>query len=59
LTLEQEIGSAIWTALEEKHGAKPSVRLRDPDVAVVAEVLGPTTAVGIARRTWREQVSTT
>ena len=57
LTLEQEIGGAIWIALEEKHGAKPSVRLKNPDIAIVAEVLGPITAVGISRRAWREQVS--
>ncbi|MBI4522272.1 MAG: hypothetical protein HY695_00490 [Deltaproteobacteria bacterium] len=56
LTLEQEIGSEIWIALEEKHGAKPSVRLKNPDVSVVAEVLGPITAVGILRRAWREQI---
>jgi tRNA(Ser,Leu) C12 N-acetylase TAN1 len=55
LTLEQEIGGAVWTALEEKHGAKPKVRLKNPDVSVVAEVLGPITAVGIYRRAWREQ----
>lgn len=53
LTLEQEIGGAIWAALQEKHGVKPSVRLKSPDVAVVAEVLGPITAVGISRRAWR------
>jgi tRNA(Ser,Leu) C12 N-acetylase TAN1 len=57
LTLEQEIGGAIWTALEEKHGAKPKVRLKNPDVSVVAEVLGSITAVGISRRAWREQVA--
>jgi tRNA(Ser,Leu) C12 N-acetylase TAN1 len=57
MTLEQEIGSAIWTALEEKHGGKPRVSLKNPDVAVIAEVLGPITAVGISRRAWREQIS--
>lgn len=57
LTLEQEIGGAIWIALEEKHGVRPSVRLKNPDIAVVAEVLGPITAVGISRRAWREQIS--
>jgi tRNA(Ser,Leu) C12 N-acetylase TAN1 len=56
LTLEQEIGSAIWIALEEKHGARPRVRLKDPDIVIVAEVLGPITAVGISRRSWRDQV---
>jgi tRNA(Ser,Leu) C12 N-acetylase TAN1 len=57
LTIEQEIGGAIWIALEEKHGAKPIVRLKNPDIAVVAEVLGPITAVGISRKAWREQIS--
>ena len=56
-TIEQEIGGAIWTTLEEKHGAKPSVKLKNPDVAVVAEVLGSITAVGISRRGWREQLA--
>jgi tRNA(Ser,Leu) C12 N-acetylase TAN1 len=56
LTLEQEIGSAIWIALEERHGARPRVRLKDPDIVIVAEVLGPITAVGISRRSWRDQV---
>ena len=56
LSIEQEIGSAIWIALEEKHGAKPRVNLKNPDIAVVAEVLGPITAVGISRKVWREQV---
>jgi tRNA(Ser,Leu) C12 N-acetylase TAN1 len=54
LTLEQEIGGAIWIALEEKHRAKPKVQLKNPDISVVAEVLGPVTAVGIYRRAWRE-----
>ena len=56
LTIEQEIGSAIWIALEEKHAGKPRVNLKNPDVAIVAEVLGPITAVGISRRFWREEV---
>ncbi len=55
LSIERDIGSAIWMALEEKHRAKPKVSLKNPDVAVVAEVLGPITAVGISRRAWREQ----
>jgi tRNA(Ser,Leu) C12 N-acetylase TAN1 len=55
LTIEQEIGGAIWTALAEKHGTKPRVWLKHPDATIVAEVLGPTTAVGISRRLWRQQ----
>ncbi|HXG52465.1 MAG TPA: THUMP domain-containing protein [candidate division Zixibacteria bacterium] len=53
--LEREIGGAIWQALRAKHGVEPRVRLKDPDVAVVAEVLGPVTAVGISRKAWHEQ----
>lgn len=50
--LEREIGGAIWTALEEIHEKRPSVNLDDPDVMVVAEVLGPNTAIGIVRKLW-------
>jgi tRNA(Ser,Leu) C12 N-acetylase TAN1 len=57
LTIEHEIGGAIWIALEEKYGTKPNVKLKNPDVAVVAEVLGPITAVGISRSAWREQLA--
>ena len=51
--LEVEIGSAIWLALQERDGEPPKVDLRDPDVLVLAEVLGPTTAVGVVRKAWR------
>jgi tRNA(Ser,Leu) C12 N-acetylase TAN1 len=54
-TLEQEIGGAIWTALERRHGKKPRVNLKNPDVKVIAEILGPEAAVGIWRRAWREE----
>jgi len=50
--IEREIGSAIWEALEERFSKEPRVRLTEPDVAVVAEVLGETTLVGVSRRTW-------
>jgi len=50
--LEREIGGAIWTALEGKYEKKPAVDLDDPDVMVVAEVLGPNTAIGIVRKAW-------
>ncbi|NIO12056.1 MAG: hypothetical protein GTO40_30160 [Deltaproteobacteria bacterium] len=56
LTLEREIGGAIWAALEARHGARPRVQLKNSSVTVVAEVLGPVTALGISRRDWREQV---
>lgn len=51
--LEYEIGRAIWVALQQKHGTKPSVDLKNPDITVVAEVLGPITAVGVVRKAWR------
>jgi tRNA(Ser,Leu) C12 N-acetylase TAN1 len=54
--LEQKIGGAIWTALEAKYNKKPKVNLKNPDITVIAEVLGPIAAVGISRRAWREPV---
>lgn len=51
--LEYEIGGDIWEVLEKKYGKKPKVDLRNPDVAVIAEVLGPQTAVGVLRKNWR------
>jgi tRNA(Ser,Leu) C12 N-acetylase TAN1 len=52
--LEEEIGGAIWSALEGKYNKKPKVNLKNPDVTVIAEILGPTAAIGISRRAWRE-----
>jgi tRNA(Ser,Leu) C12 N-acetylase TAN1 len=52
-TVEDEIGGAIWQELERHYGKPPQVDLTDPDVRVIAEVLGPTTAVGIVRKAWR------
>jgi tRNA(Ser,Leu) C12 N-acetylase TAN1 len=51
--LEDEIGRAISEALQLKNGKKPMVDLDEPDVTVVAEVLGPVTMVGVLRRDWR------
>ena len=53
-TLEREIGGAIWTELEGKYHKKPKVSLKNPDVTVIAEILGPIAAVGVSRRAWRE-----
>lgn len=53
-TLEQEIGGEIWTALEGKYHKKPKVGLKKPDITVIAEILGPTAAVGISRKDWRD-----
>lgn len=52
--IEREIGEAICQALQQKYGAEPEVDLDDPDITVVAEVLGPNTAMGISRKAWRE-----
>ena len=54
MVVEREIGDAIWIVLQEKRGGTPRVRLKNPDVTIVAEVLGPITAVGISRKAWRE-----
>lgn len=50
--IEREIGSAIWQALEERYSKEPHVHLTDPDVAVIAEVLGEMTLVGVSRKAW-------
>lgn len=50
--LESEIGGALWQVLEHTHGRPPHVDLEDPDVTVTAEVLGPSTVVGISRKNW-------
>lgn len=52
--LEGEIGGAVFDALARRHGVRPTVDLEHPDVAVVAEVLGRRTAVGIVPKAWRE-----
>lgn len=51
--LEREIGGAVWVALERRDGVRPTVDLAAPDVEITAEVLGPTTVVGIVRKAWR------
>jgi len=40
--------------LEKRFSKEPRVDLTDPDVAVVAEVLGEITLVGVSRKAWRE-----
>lgn len=55
--LEHEIGEAIWLTLKEKYGKEPKVDLEHPDITVVAEVLGPNTAVGITRKSWQTEGS--
>ncbi len=51
--IEYEIGGAIWVALHAKYGKRPPVNLKDPDVTVIAEVLGEDTVVGVMRKDWR------
>ncbi|MGE5058583.1 MAG: THUMP domain-containing protein [Betaproteobacteria bacterium] len=55
-TLEREIGGAIWIALEGKYQRRPKVNLKNPDITVIAEILGPIVAIVISRREWREEV---
>ena len=58
-TLEYEVGGAIWVALRERYGERPKVDLSDPDVTIVADVLGPMTVIGIQRKAWgarREEI---
>ena len=57
--LEREIGGAIWIALEGKYQRKPKVNLKNPDITVIAEILGPIAAIGISRREWRGAIQTT
>ncbi|HLF84309.1 MAG TPA: THUMP domain-containing protein [Blastocatellia bacterium] len=54
--IEREIGGVIWQTLQQKYGTEPAVDLDEPDITVVAEVLGPNTAMGISRKTWRAMV---
>lgn len=53
--LEAAAGAAIWAALERRDGVPPRVDLTRPDVAVNAEVLGPTTLVGVVRAAWKQE----
>jgi tRNA(Ser,Leu) C12 N-acetylase TAN1 len=52
--LERELGGALWEALQRRDGKRPKVNLTDPDLTVVAEVLGASTSVGIVRKIWGE-----
>lgn len=57
--VERDIGGAIFEELERRSGTRPRVDLTHPDVEVIAEVLGPTTAVGIVRKAWRARAEPT
>lgn len=52
--LEYEIGGSIHDALWKKHGERPKVSLKDPDITVVAEVMGKESVVGVVRKEWQE-----
>jgi putative pyruvate formate lyase activating enzyme len=52
--LEYEVGGAIWVALRERDRVEPKVDLSDPDVTIVADVLGPVTVIGIQRKAWAQ-----
>jgi tRNA(Ser,Leu) C12 N-acetylase TAN1 len=51
--IERSIGGSIAEALEKKHSRKAAVDLDDPQITIVAEVLGPVTSIGISRKSWR------
>jgi tRNA(Ser,Leu) C12 N-acetylase TAN1 len=51
--LERDVAESVWSALEQRNGARPVVDLEDPDVKVVAEVFGPITRIGVCRKEWR------
>ena len=57
LTLEREIGGAIWTALRERDVEDPRVDLASPDVTLAAEVLGPRTLLCLRRRAWLHEAA--
>lgn len=50
--LEYDVGGAIYTALEKKYQKKPIVNLKNPDITIIAEVLGESTCLGILRKDW-------
>lgn len=50
--LESEIGSGVWEALKIKYGKEPHVDLENPDVKIIAEVLGHMTAIGVQLKSW-------
>ncbi|MEE9594344.1 MAG: THUMP domain-containing protein [Candidatus Hydrothermarchaeales archaeon] len=52
--IEFEVGGSIHDALMEKYGKKPKVDLKNSDITVIGEVLGPDLKVGIIRKTWSE-----
>lgn len=52
-TIERDIGGAIADAFATATAGQLRVNLEDPDVKIVAEVLGPLTCIGVDRRDWR------
>jgi tRNA(Ser,Leu) C12 N-acetylase TAN1 len=49
---EREIGGAVADSIRAATGRHPEVDLDGPDVTIVAEVIGPTTYVGVHRSAW-------
>lgn len=56
-TAEREIGRSIREALARVREGETRVDLANPDLCIMAEVLGPRTAVGIFRREWHKTSS--
>ena len=53
--LEADIGSEIWNILKDKYGKDPKVDLENPDIKIIAEVLGHATAIGVQYKSWFEE----
>ncbi|HKJ34296.1 MAG TPA: THUMP domain-containing protein [Balneolales bacterium] len=53
--LEADIGGEIWKVLKEKYGKEPRVDLENPDIKIIAEVLGHATAIGVQYKSWFEE----
>jgi tRNA(Ser,Leu) C12 N-acetylase TAN1 len=51
--VEHDIGSAIYEELTKKYNKAPKVVLKEPELTVVAEVLGEKTLLGITRKEWQ------
>jgi tRNA(Ser,Leu) C12 N-acetylase TAN1 len=51
-TTEREIGQAVADSVQAATGRRPQVDLEAPDVTILAEVIGPTTGVGVHRSAW-------
>lgn len=50
--IERKIGRRLQEEISKRLGKKPEVELENPDVIILAEVLGETTGVGLLRLNW-------